>query len=499
MSIDTRTTVDCRGMRCPAPILEVSRASRKLNGSATTLEVLADDDGFPVDIKAWCRTTGADLASVESSEGIYTALIHLNGKPASAPATAEETAPTPIPAAKASAPKPAAPVAPAASTIEVDCRGMRCPAPIMAIAKAYKGLAGDFGVLTVRADDGDFPVDLRAWCRSTGSRLESLDETDGAHVAVVHVNPDKQLVLSAPTPAPVAPPAPAPVAAPEPVAAPAQAAPAMLDFTGEAPERLVLRLGAAWLDAGDSLTFRCDAGAAARLEAWAELVSVTLVDIEDHGQHLIVTARAGREPKAEPVAAVQPPAHVAAAQPPAHVAAPAVVDDSDLELPRRNATTLLILRNDFESLMAAMMVANSSAAQGMEVSVYFSFWGVNLLRADTPQKPADGAMVPKSSLMKSMMKWMMPKGPERQTMSKMHMGGMGIAMMKHFMRQQNVMSLTELMQQAVDIGVTFKVCTMSMGIMGIEKHELMDLPNIEFGGVTAFTAEARTSASSMVF
>ena len=125
MSIDTRTTVDCRGMRCPAPILEVSRASRKLNGSATTLEVLADDDGFPVDIKAWCRTTGADLASVESSEGIYTALIHLNGKPASAPATAEETAPTPIPAAKASAPKPAAPVAPAASTIEVDCRGMR--------------------------------------------------------------------------------------------------------------------------------------------------------------------------------------------------------------------------------------------------------------------------------------------------------------------------------------------------------------------------------------
>jgi peroxiredoxin family protein len=93
----------------------------------------------------------------------------------------------------------------------------------------------------------------------------------------------------------------------------------------------------------------------------------------------------------------------------------------------------------------------------------------------------------------------MPAGPDAQSMSKMHFGGAGLGMMKHFMKEQQVMSLRELMRQAVDADVKFVVCTMSMGIMGIEKTDLMDLPNLSFGGVTSFTASARESALSMVF
>src|SRR5690606_32274360 len=84
--------------------------------------------------------------------------------------------------------------------------------------------------------------------------------------------------------------------------------------------------------------------------------------------------------------------------------------------PRENLCSILIIKNDFESLMAAMMVATTSAAQGMEVNVFFSFWGVNLLRGDRPRRDVAKQKV---SFLQKMMQWMMPRGPQRQKMSKM--------------------------------------------------------------------------------
>jgi peroxiredoxin family protein len=157
----------------------------------------------------------------------------------------------------------------------------------------------------------------------------------------------------------------------------------------------------------------------------------------------------------------------------------------------------MVLRNDFESLVAALLTANACAAQGMAVDMLFAFWGINVLRAAVPRSPAPGAKG--TPLMKKMMKWMMPAGPEAQQMSKMNMGGMGVEMMKFFMRKDNVLGMRELMQQAAENNVRFVACTMSMGVMGIEKHDLQPWPNLDFGGVVSFTASARESAVSLVF
>lgn len=163
---------------------------------------------------------------------------------------------------------------------------------------------------------------------------------------------------------------------------------------------------------------------------------------------------------------------------------------------RENRCTLLVIKNDFESLMAAMMCASTAAAQGMETSIFFSFWGVNVLRADSPRRDVPKGKV---SLLQKLMKWMMPRGPRRQKMSKMHMGGMGKGMMQYFMRKNNVLNLEQLMAAAAEQNVKFIVCSMSMGIMGIQKRDIVDLPNIEFAGVSTFIELSRRSSMSLVF
>ena len=114
-----------------------------------------------------------------------------------------------------------------------------------------------------------------------------------------------------------------------------------------------------------------------------------------------------------------------------------------------------------------------------------------ILREDVDAEPV--------SFLQRIMKWLMPRGPKRQKMSKMHMGGFGLSLMEHFMKRNQVLTLTQLIESAVESEVRFMVCTMSMGIMGIQKRDLMDLPNLEFGGVTCFVEQARDSRMALVF
>ncbi|MBM4142322.1 MAG: hypothetical protein FJ225_01825 [Lentisphaerae bacterium] len=113
--------------------------------------------------------------------------------------------------------------------------------------------------------------------------------------------------------------------------------------------------------------------------------------------------------------------------------------------------------------------------------MFFTFWGLNVLRRTGPQAPGKG-------FLDRMFGMMMPKGPGRLGLSRMSMLGMGTAMMKHVMRRKNVDSLASLIDQAVASGVRLVACTMSMGVMGLTRAELRD--GIEFGGVAAFLAEA---------
>jgi NADPH-dependent 2,4-dienoyl-CoA reductase/sulfur reductase-like enzyme/peroxiredoxin family protein/TusA-related sulfurtransferase/rhodanese-related sulfurtransferase len=155
---------------------------------------------------------------------------------------------------------------------------------------------------------------------------------------------------------------------------------------------------------------------------------------------------------------------------------------------KRDKKTFVIFSNDLDKVMAGFVMANGALAMGSEVSMFFTFWGINALRK--PSSPP----TPKGVL-DSMFGWMMPKGPEALTLSKMNMMGMGTAMMKMVMKQKNVDSLPALMGAARMAGAKFVVCSMTMDVMGIKPEELID--GVEFGGVATFLGEADQSNMTM--
>ncbi|MBW2731924.1 MAG: DsrE/DsrF/DrsH-like family protein [Deltaproteobacteria bacterium] len=163
---------------------------------------------------------------------------------------------------------------------------------------------------------------------------------------------------------------------------------------------------------------------------------------------------------------------------------------------REDKCTILVLHSDFDSVLAAFVVANGAIAQGMDVALFFSFWGVNVLRGDQPRV---GSAPPRTNVVQKLMKLMMPRGAQRQKLGKMHWAGVGKWLFTWLMKKKNVMSISQMMDSLVEAEARFVVCSMSMDLMGIEERDLLDLPNITLGGVSSFVAEARTASFSMVF
>lgn len=118
---------------------------------------------------------------------------------------------------------------------------------------------------------------------------------------------------------------------------------------------------------------------------------------------------------------------------------------------------------------------------GNEVTLFFTFWGLNLLRKPDPPPV-------KKPLLDAMFGWMMPRGAARAGLSKLHMAGLGSAMMQHVMKTKNVPSLPEMITEAQEFGVKFIACTMSMDVMGIKAEELID--GLEYAGVATYLGDA---------
>lgn len=150
--------------------------------------------------------------------------------------------------------------------------------------------------------------------------------------------------------------------------------------------------------------------------------------------------------------------------------------------------SMIVFSGDLDKVLAAFIIANGAAAMDTPVTMFFTFWGLNVLRRSEPVQV-------KKSIVESMFGWMMPKGAEKLTLSKMHMAGMGTMMMKQVMKQRNVYSLPKLIQTARENGVRFIACTMSMDVMGIAKEELID--GVEFGGVASYLSAADRSRTSL--
>ncbi|HHW44863.1 hypothetical protein GFC01_16895 [Desulfofundulus thermobenzoicus] len=146
--------------------------------------------------------------------------------------------------------------------------------------------------------------------------------------------------------------------------------------------------------------------------------------------------------------------------------------------------TIIVFSGDLDKAMAAFVIANGAAAMGDEVTMFFTFWGLNILRR--PEK-----VKAKKGFLQAMFGAMMPRGAGRLGLSKMNFGGMGAKMMKIVMRQKNVAGLEELMATAREQGIKMIACTMSMDVMGITREELVD--GLEYAGVATYLAEADES------
>jgi peroxiredoxin family protein len=144
--------------------------------------------------------------------------------------------------------------------------------------------------------------------------------------------------------------------------------------------------------------------------------------------------------------------------------------------------TIIVFSGDLDKAMAAFVIANGAAAMGDDVTMFFTFWGLNILRK--PEKVKTG----KKSFLQGMFGAMMPRGAGRLGISKMNFGGMGARMMRMVMKQQNVNSVEELIATAQEQGIKMIACTMSMDVMGIHAEELMD--GLEYAGVATYLGEA---------
>ncbi|NCA82627.1 MAG: pyridine nucleotide-disulfide oxidoreductase [Opitutae bacterium] len=153
-----------------------------------------------------------------------------------------------------------------------------------------------------------------------------------------------------------------------------------------------------------------------------------------------------------------------------------------------NSGAMVLFSNDLDKALAALIIATGMAAAGMQVSIFFTFWGLSVLRKNP------GPAV-KKSLLSTMFGWMLPKGAQKLALSKMHMAGMGTAMMKHVMASQNVATLPEMLQNARAMGVKFIACDMAMGVMGITREELIGVD--EVAGVATFIARAKESGPTL--
>jgi len=144
--------------------------------------------------------------------------------------------------------------------------------------------------------------------------------------------------------------------------------------------------------------------------------------------------------------------------------------------------TIIVFSGDFDKVFAAFVIANGAAAMGDDVTMFFTFWGLNALR-----RPKKIKVEGKTGLQKAFAA-MMPRGADKLKLSHMNFGGAGPRMFKHVMKQKNVMSLDELIESAREQNIKFVACTMSMDVMGLRKEELLD--GIEYAGVASYLGDA---------
>ncbi len=148
---------------------------------------------------------------------------------------------------------------------------------------------------------------------------------------------------------------------------------------------------------------------------------------------------------------------------------------------------LLVFSGDLDRVLGAFVIATGAAAMGQQVSMFFTFWGLSVLKK--------GTQFSGKTFFQKMMAAMAPGSSQSLPVSRMNYFGVGAKMLRSMMRAKNVSSLEELVSLARELGVRMIACEMSRDLMGITQSELVD--GLECGGVASFLADSLKSRSSL--
>lgn len=194
-----------------------------------------------------------------------------------------------------------------------------------------------------------------------------------------------------------------------------------------------------------------DAGFARDASAWCDTTGNKLIrKSESKGRYTVVIEKGNSCPTATPV-------------------------------PSGRGKTLILFSDDLDKALATFVLANGAAATGQKVSIFFTFWGLNVLKK--VQKPKV-----EKDIFGRMFGMMLPSSSLKLKLSQMNMFGLGSRMMRFLMKRKGVDSLESLRAQSLEQGVEFIACQMSMDMMGISREELLD--EVTIGGVATYMERA---------
>lgn len=216
---------------------------------------------------------------------------------------------------------------------------------------------------------------------------------------------------------------------------------------------LKLKNGMEQLKAGEQLEIKVtDQGFSRDVDAWAKMTGNRVVRVNEEKGVITAVLEKGNE------------------------ACPVVKSGNS-----GNNKTLIVFSDDLDKALASFVIANGAASTGRKVTMFFTFWGLNVIKKEHPGKV-------KKDTMGKMFGMMLPSGSRKLSLSKMNMMGIGTKMMRKIMRNKQIDSLESLIEQARANGVEFIACQMSMDVMGVKKEEFIDGVNV--GGVATYLERA---------
>lgn len=149
--------------------------------------------------------------------------------------------------------------------------------------------------------------------------------------------------------------------------------------------------------------------------------------------------------------------------------------------------SMVVFSGDLDKILASFIIATGAAAMGKQVSIFFTFWGLNALRKQRVLKDKDA--------FEKAMSLMTPATTQSMGVSKLNFFGVGARMLRAMMRRKQVTSVEELIELAEELGVELVACEMSRDVMGIRDDELRE--GIEVGGVATFLDRAFSSKTTL--